>query len=67
MIHNFFQVLKFKCSKCNHLFFCEKCYLYDKDTSNISGHKKTHVVQEIIDGEVIFLNKIKRRFYEQYN
>ncbi|CAH0713132.1 unnamed protein product, partial [Brenthis ino] len=63
------QVLKFRCSKCNNTFFCEKCYLYDKDLSNAPGHKKTHLVQEIIDGEVkpteclSFINGMKRFFF----
>lgn len=45
------QVLKFKCSKCSELYFCEKCYLYDKDLTMVGGHKKTHLVHEIIDGQ----------------
>ncbi|CAH2042641.1 unnamed protein product, partial [Iphiclides podalirius] len=46
------QVLQFKCSKCSNIFFCEKCYLYGKDVTVVTGHKKTHLVYEIIDGEV---------------
>ncbi|CAG9563774.1 unnamed protein product [Danaus chrysippus] len=46
------QVLKFKCSKCNNIYFCEKCYLYGKDLTVVSGHKKTHSIHEIIDGEI---------------
>ncbi|KAM3956685.1 uncharacterized protein ACR2FA_009335 [Aphomia sociella] len=63
------QVLKFKCSKCNEVFFCEKCYLYDKDLSAVSGHKKTHVVHEIVDGEtkpsecLSFIRGMKRFFF----
>ncbi|XP_049876859.1 uncharacterized protein LOC126374330 isoform X2 [Pectinophora gossypiella] len=62
------QVLKFRCSKCSEVYFCEKCYLYDKDLSAVSGHKKTHVVHEIIDGEThpsqcLSFIKTMRRFF----
>ncbi|XP_041984755.1 dystrophin-like [Aricia agestis] len=62
------QMLKFKCSKCD-VFLCENCYLYDKELSNLVGHKKTHVVHEIIDGEVkpieclSFMKNVKRFFF----
>ncbi|KAJ0173963.1 hypothetical protein K1T71_010109 [Dendrolimus kikuchii] len=46
------QVLKFKCSKCNDKHFCEKCYLYDRDLLKVKGHKKTHLVHEIVDGQI---------------
>ncbi|XP_053615054.1 dystrophin-like [Plodia interpunctella] len=63
------QVLKFKCSKCNEVYFCEKCYLYNKDLSPVSGHKKSHVVHEIVDGEIkppeclSFIRGMKRFFF----
>ncbi|XP_050352163.1 dystrophin-like [Nymphalis io] len=63
------QVLKFRCSKCSNVLFCENCYLYDKDLSSVSGHKKTHLVQEIIDGEMkppeclSFIKGMKRFFF----
>ncbi|XP_059059649.1 dystrophin-related protein 2-like [Achroia grisella] len=63
------QVLKFKCYKCNEVYFCEKCYLYDKDLSTVSGHKKTHLVHEIVDGEtkppecLSFIKGMKRFFF----
>ncbi|XP_045527256.1 dystrophin-like [Pieris brassicae] len=63
------QVLKFKCSKCTDLYFCEKCYLHDKDLNNITGHKKTHIVYEVNDGEIkpteclSFIKGIKRFFF----
>ncbi|XP_026763351.1 dystrophin-like [Galleria mellonella] len=63
------QVLKFKCSKCTEVYLCEKCYLYDKDLSAVSGHKKTHLVHEIIDGEtkpsecLSFIKGMKRFFF----
>ncbi|CAH2089782.1 unnamed protein product [Euphydryas editha] len=62
------QVLKFKCSKCN-VFFCENCYLYDKDLTKVPGHKKTHLVQEITEGEIkppeclSFMKGMKRFFF----
>ncbi|XP_013163231.1 PREDICTED: uncharacterized protein LOC106114529 [Papilio xuthus] len=46
------QVLHFKCSKCRSVYFCENCYLYDKNITLVSGHKRTHLVHEIIDDEV---------------
>lgn len=60
------QVLQFKCSKCD-VFLCENCYLYDNKI-NISGHKKTHLVQEIIHGEPLptnynFLKGVKKLFF----
>ncbi|KAG6454853.1 hypothetical protein O3G_MSEX008907 [Manduca sexta] len=45
------QMLKFKCSKCSEVYICEKCYLYDKDFK-IRGHKKTHLMNEVVDGQV---------------
>ncbi|XP_026495474.1 dystrophin-like [Vanessa tameamea] len=63
------QVLKFRCSKCRNVIFCENCYLYDKDLSSVSGHKKTHLVHEMIDGEVkppeclSFIKGMKRFFF----
>ncbi|XP_075980911.1 dystrophin-related protein 2-like [Anticarsia gemmatalis] len=63
------QVLKFKCSKCSEVYFCEKCYLYDKDLTTVSGHKKTHLVHEILDGQtkspecLSFIKGIKRFFF----
>ncbi|XP_068620266.1 dystrotelin-like isoform X2 [Battus philenor] len=63
------QVLQFKCSKCNNIFFCEKCYLYDKNLASVNGHKKTHLVYEIIDGEMkqpeclSFIKGMKRFFF----
>ncbi|CAK1584806.1 unnamed protein product [Parnassius mnemosyne] len=63
------QVLQFKCSKCSNVYFCEKCYLYDKDMTLVTGHKKTHLVHEIIDGEVKppeclgFIKGMKRFFF----
>ncbi|XP_063626484.1 dystrophin [Cydia splendana] len=62
------QVLKFKCSKCCDTYFCEKCYLYDKDLTTVSGHKNTHLVHEIIDGETkpqecLSFIKTMRRFF----
>ncbi|CAG5030032.1 unnamed protein product [Parnassius apollo] len=63
------QVLQFKCSKCSNVYFCEKCYLYDKDVTLVTGHKKTHLVHEIIDGEVKpheclgFIKGMKRFFF----
>ncbi|CAG9795534.1 unnamed protein product [Diatraea saccharalis] len=67
--HPIVQMLKFKCSKCNDIYFCEKCYLYDKDLMSVNGHKKTHVINEIIDGEVklgecmSFIKGMKRFFF----
>ncbi|KAI5642957.1 EF hand domain-containing protein [Phthorimaea operculella] len=62
------QVLKFKCSKCHETYFCENCYLYDKDLTAVTGHKKTHLVLEIIDGEAhpsqcLSFIKTMRRFF----
>ncbi|XP_028172885.1 dystrophin-like [Ostrinia furnacalis] len=63
------QVIKFKCSKCHEVYFCEKCYLYDKDLTSVSGHKKTHLVHEILDGEIKpaqclgFIKGMKRFFF----
>ncbi|XP_039758913.1 dystrophin-like [Pararge aegeria] len=63
------QVLKFKCAKCNSVYFCEKCYLYGKDASCIPNHKKTHLVQEVMDGEIkpteclSFMKGMKRFFF----
>ncbi|XP_022816512.1 dystrophin-like [Spodoptera litura] len=63
------QVLKFKCSKCSDIYFCEKCYLYDKDLTTVSGHKKTHLVHEIMDGQtktsecINFIKGMKRLFF----
>ncbi|XP_063366788.1 dystrophin [Cydia amplana] len=63
------QVLKFKCSKCCDTYFCEKCYLYDKDLTTVSGHKNTHLVNEIIDGETkpqecpSFVKTMRRFFF----
>ncbi|KAJ8717431.1 hypothetical protein PYW08_005830 [Mythimna loreyi] len=63
------QVLKFKCSKCSDIYFCEKCYLYDKDLTTVSGHKKTHLVHEIMDGQtkssecMNFIKGMKRLFF----
>lgn len=51
---NLKKMLKFKCSKCSEVYFCENCYLYDRGLNTVSGHKKTHVVQEIVDGQVIY-------------
>ncbi|KAJ8718087.1 hypothetical protein PYW07_006017 [Mythimna separata] len=63
------QVLKFKCSKCSDIYFCEKCYLYDKDLTTVSGHKKTHLVHEIMDGQtkssecMNFIKGMRRLFF----
>lgn len=63
------QVLKFKCTKCSEVYFCEKCYLYDKDLTTVSGHKKTHLVHEIIDGQIksseclSFIKGMKKFFF----
>ncbi|XP_045777553.1 dystrophin-1-like [Maniola jurtina] len=63
------QVLKFKCAKCNDVYFCEKCYLYGKELSSVPSHKKTHLVQELIDGEIkapeclSFIKGMKRFFF----
>ncbi|KAH9635871.1 hypothetical protein HF086_002431 [Spodoptera exigua] len=63
------NVLKFKCSKCSDIYFCEKCYLYDKDLTTVSGHKKTHLVHEIMDGQtktsecINFIKGMKRLFF----
>ncbi|CAK1553054.1 unnamed protein product [Leptosia nina] len=63
------QVLKFKCAKCTDLYFCEKCYLYDKDLNNITGHKKSHLVYEVNDGQIkpteclSFMKGMKRFFF----
>ncbi|XP_013193519.1 dystrotelin [Amyelois transitella] len=68
-LHPLIQVLKFKCSKCNEVYFCEKCYLYEKDLSTVNGHKKSHLVHEIVDGELkpseclSFIRGIKRFFF----
>ncbi|XP_013137007.1 PREDICTED: dystrophin, isoform E-like [Papilio polytes] len=62
------QVLHFKCSKCRSVYFCENCYLYDKNITLVSGHKRTHLVHEIIDDEVnspeclSFVSGMKRFF-----
>ncbi|KAL0869611.1 hypothetical protein ABMA27_005865 [Loxostege sticticalis] len=67
--HPLIQVLKFKCSKCNDVYLCEKCYLYDEDLTAVSGHKKTHLVHEILDGEIKpaqclgFIKGMKRFFF----
>ncbi|RVE46221.1 hypothetical protein evm_009111 [Chilo suppressalis] len=63
------QMLKFKCSKCVNIYFCEKCYLYDKDLTSVRGHKKTHLINEIVDGEIklgeclSFMKGMKRFFF----
>ncbi|XP_050682595.1 dystrophin-like isoform X2 [Leptidea sinapis] len=63
------QVLKFKCAKCSDIYFCESCYLYDKDLSHVSGHKKTHLVYEVVNGEVkpneclSFIKGMKKFFF----
>ncbi|XP_023947768.2 dystrophin [Bicyclus anynana] len=63
------QVLRFKCAKCNNIYFCEKCYLYGKELPSVPSHKKTHLVQEVIDGEVKpteclgFISGMKRFFF----
>ncbi|CAH0590066.1 unnamed protein product [Chrysodeixis includens] len=63
------QVLKFKCAKCSDVYFCEKCYLYDKDLTSVSGHKKTHLVHEIMESQpkssecLNLLKGIKRFFF----
>ncbi|KAL4703095.1 hypothetical protein ACJJTC_018132 [Scirpophaga incertulas] len=63
------QVLKFKCSKCNDTYFCEKCYLYNKGLMYVNGHKKAHLVNEIVDGEIKpaeclgFIKGMKRFFF----
>ncbi|XP_045501544.1 dystrophin-like [Colias croceus] len=63
------QVLKFKCAKCTDVYFCEKCYLYDRDLSHVAGHKKTHLVFEVNDGEIkpsecmSFMKGMRRFFF----
>ncbi|XP_026320706.1 dystrophin [Hyposmocoma kahamanoa] len=62
------QVLKFKCSKCDETYFCEKCYLYDKQPTTVRGHKKSHLVHEMVDGETqpsqcLSLVKTMKRFF----
>ncbi|PZC83054.1 hypothetical protein B5X24_HaOG208527 [Helicoverpa armigera] len=63
------QVLKFKCAKCSDVYFCEKCYLYDKNLTNVSGHKKTHLIYEIMEGQpksseyMNFLKGMRRLFF----
>ncbi|CAB3242422.1 unnamed protein product [Arctia plantaginis] len=63
------QVLKFKCLKCSDVYFCEKCYLYEKDLTTTSGHKKTHLVHEVIDGQIksseclSFIKGMKKFFF----
>lgn len=63
------QGLKFQCTRCCNLFLCERCYLYEDSMKSISGHKKTHIVNEVFDVENIqtecmssFVKSLKKLF-----